>query len=67
MVKGNISISPYKKKKQTSCKFCSYSSICRFEGDGFGNRYRIIKDIKAEKVWDMLDKKLESEGGESIG
>ena len=67
MVKGNISISPYKKNKQTSCKFCPYSSICRFEGDGFGNRYRIIKDIKDEEIWDILRKKSGSEGGESIG
>ncbi len=67
MIKGNISISPYKRKKQTSCKFCPYSSICRFEGNSLGNRYRIIKDIKDEEIWKMLYGKAESEGGEDIG
>lgn len=64
MRKGDISISPYKKNDQTSCRFCPYSSICRFESNV--NRYRILKQLDNEKAWELLSKKEEDKGGEVI-
>lgn len=64
MRKGDISISPYKKNDQTSCRFCPYSSICRFEYSI--NRYRILKQLDNEKAWELLSKKEENKGGEAI-
>lgn len=66
MSKGNISISPYKKNKHTSCKFCPYSAICRFEANVAGNKYTILKDLSNEKAWEMLDTKPKGLGGEVI-
>ncbi|NLN49425.1 MAG: helicase-exonuclease AddAB subunit AddB [Clostridiales bacterium] len=63
MKKGDISISPYKKKNQTSCRFCPYSSICRFEVNLPGNRYRILKELNNEKAWEELSKNAGDKGG----
>lgn len=66
MKKGSISISPYKKGKQTSCRFCPYSSICRFEVNVPGSRYRLLKDLDNENVWELLGKEANSKGGDTI-
>lgn len=54
MLSGNISISPYKKKKGTSCQYCSYKAICRFDVTIKENSYRIIDDMKSDEVWDAV-------------
>jgi len=51
---GNIAIKPWKSKKAVSCKFCSFSSICRFEASIPGNNYRILYDLKDEDVWEKI-------------
>lgn len=64
--KGNISISPYKKNKSTPCSYCPYSSICRFEPNIAGNKYRFLKELNNEKAWELLQKEAEGQGGEAI-
>lgn len=62
---GNIKINPYKIKNTTSCKYCPYKSICNIEilstldtaQNDYG--YKILKDIKQDEVWKLIDKKLE--------
>lgn len=51
MLKGNISINPYKKKKETPCEYCSYKSVCRFDISFNENSYRIISDRSRDEVW----------------
>lgn len=65
MFSGNISISPYKRKKFISCKYCPYSAICRFEGET--NKFRLIGDMKDEDVWRLLGKEQADKGGEDVG
>ncbi|MDD2482283.1 MAG: helicase-exonuclease AddAB subunit AddB [Lutispora sp.] len=65
MLSGNISISPYKRKKFMSCTYCPYSSICKFEGET--NSYRLIGDMKDEEVWAALGKEQAAKGVEKIG
>ena len=43
---GDISISPYKLKDETPCKFCSYKSICHFDDTLEFNNYRVIEEKK---------------------
>jgi len=31
IMKGNVSINPYKKKGTTSCKYCSFLPVCQFD------------------------------------
>ncbi len=64
MQRGNISISPYKRKRMTACAYCSYLSICQFDTRLSGNNYRNLYDRKDEEVWELMGGKT-SEGGDS--
>lgn len=55
MINGNISISPFKKKKATSCQYCAYSSICQFDALLKDNKYRILHDKSDDEVWSLLN------------
>ena len=54
MLKGDISIKPFKKKKETACDYCIYASVCQFDCDMKDNKYRIINDLSDEEVWCRL-------------
>jgi len=54
ILKGNVSISPYKKKKITSCAYCNYSSICQFDPMLPDNKYRILRDMDDDEIWKQL-------------
>lgn len=58
MLEGNIDIKPYKKKDGSSCDYCIYSSICKFDTEIRGNKYNILIDKKDEEIWDAIKKKL---------
>lgn len=60
LIDGNIKINPYKKKENTPCEYCIYSSICRFDMEFEDNNYRYIDDKKDDEVWKLI----ESEKGE---
>ena len=51
MLKGNVSIAPYKRQKFTSCTYCAYASVCQFDPGLKGNEYRVLKDLKDDEVW----------------
>ena len=63
MVKGDISIKPYKNKKVSSCQYCAYTSICQFDVLLKDNKYRIINDKSNDEVWKLMDE--EEAGGSS--
>lgn len=54
IMNGNASISPYKKKGATSCKYCSYLSICQFDTAMKENAYRLLYEKVNEEVWDLV-------------
>jgi len=62
MINGNISITPYRKGKETACKYCPYSSVCKFETNFEGNKYMFIKEQKEEEIWNMLQKEVNKDG-----
>jgi len=64
MLEGDISISPYKKDKETPCKYCPYASVCQFETNFKGNEYRIIKSKDVEEIWSILEQEVESDGNQ---
>lgn len=63
MLKGDISISPYKNKNDIPCRYCPYSSICRFDVSIRGNSYRMIPDRSRDQIWKAL--KEENTEGEA--
>jgi ATP-dependent helicase/nuclease subunit B len=63
MLRGNITIRPYKKSKETPCKFCEYSAVCQFDTSIKGNNYRVINEKSDDEIWTLMEK--QTEGGDS--
>lgn len=59
ILEGNIDISPYSRKGNAPCRYCAYSSVCQFDPAVKGNRYRILKDIKEEEAWELIEKEID--------
>ncbi|MFY9297077.1 MAG: helicase-exonuclease AddAB subunit AddB [Caldicoprobacterales bacterium] len=56
MMEGRIPIRPYREKKVTACDYCPYSPVCQFDPSFQDNRYRLIRDMKDEEVWNVIRK-----------
>jgi ATP-dependent helicase/nuclease subunit B len=54
MLKGDITIKPYKKKKETACDYCIYSSVCQFDSCIKDNNYRVINELNDDEIWSKL-------------
>jgi ATP-dependent helicase/nuclease subunit B len=54
IMKGNVSISPYKKNKSTPCTYCGFKSICQFDAAMKDNRYRILQDRSDDEIWSLM-------------
>ena len=63
MLSGNITIRPYKKNKETPCKFCDYAAVCQFDTSIKGNNYRIINEKPEADLWMLMEK--ETKGGDT--
>ncbi len=64
MLKGNVTIKPYKKNKLTPCRFCGYSSVCQFDPRLKDNTYRTLKDLRDNEVWRILEEESKGKKGE---
>lgn len=51
---GNVEINPYKKKQVTSCSYCEFKPICRFDTANAENKYRNFKPWKKEEIWEKI-------------
>ncbi|MGE5632125.1 MAG: helicase-exonuclease AddAB subunit AddB [Caulobacteraceae bacterium] len=67
MLRGNISISPYKRKRITACTYCSYLPVCQFDTSINGNKFRNLYDKKDDEIWGLLGEAKAVEGGEEDG
>jgi ATP-dependent helicase/nuclease subunit B len=56
IVKGNVSIKPYKKKKETSCKYCGFLPVCQFDNSLEENSFRFLKDIDSNSIWNIIER-----------
>lgn len=60
MMKGNVSIKPYKKKGTTSCKYCSFSPVCQFDTAMKENSFKLLYDKDNDEVWSLMEQEGES-------
>ncbi|GAA0739743.1 helicase-exonuclease AddAB subunit AddB [Clostridium oceanicum] len=58
MLEGNIKISPYKNKDVSSCDYCIYSPICKFDTEIKDNNYNILNDKKDGEIWTLMEEKI---------
>lgn len=54
VMRGNVSIRPYKKKGITSCMYCSFSAVCQFDTAMKENAFRLLYDKNNDEVWNLL-------------
>jgi ATP-dependent helicase/nuclease subunit B len=54
IMKGNVSIRPYRKNTTTSCDYCSFSAACQFDTAMKENSYRQLYDREDEEVWSIM-------------
>jgi len=54
MLRGNVSIKPYKKKKMTPCVYCGYDAVCQFDLALKGNEYRILAEKSDDEIWELM-------------
>lgn len=67
MLKGNISISPYKRKRITACTYCSFLPVCQFDTMINDNKFRNLQDKKDDEIWGLITEDRTVEGGENVG
>jgi ATP-dependent helicase/nuclease subunit B len=54
IMRGNVSIKPYKKKGTTSCKYCNFSSVCQFDTVMKENSFKVLYDKNNDEVWNLM-------------
>jgi ATP-dependent helicase/nuclease subunit B len=59
MMDGNVSIKPYKKEKEISCRYCKYLSICQFDPKFGEDTFKIIEKKDSDTIYGMMQKRLE--------
>ncbi len=56
MLAGDMAASPAaRKKRQEACVYCDYRSICRFDPKIPGCRVRLLKTIKQDEFFSLID------------
>jgi len=58
IIKGNVTIKPYKKKGTTSCKYCSLSPVCQFDTSMKENSFRLLYDKDNNEVWSLMGQEM---------
>ncbi|NLZ80875.1 MAG: helicase-exonuclease AddAB subunit AddB [Clostridiales bacterium] len=54
ILEGSTLINPYEKGNYTACDYCPYKVVCRFDEKGPGYRFRRLKNLDADKVWEKI-------------
>lgn len=58
MLQGNVEIKPYRKQRETSCRYCKFLSICQFDPRLESNRYRAIQKKEDEEVFCLMEEEV---------
>lgn len=58
---GNTAIEPYHLDKKTGCDYCPYSGVCAFDTKLPGSKYRTLKKLSKEEVWELLEEESKEE------
>ncbi len=54
MMDGDIAVEPYRRKNETGCSYCSFRSVCGFEGKIDGYHYRVEEIFENEDIWEKI-------------
>ncbi|NLY43132.1 MAG: helicase-exonuclease AddAB subunit AddB [Clostridiaceae bacterium] len=59
IMKGNVSIQPYKKDDINSCEYCNFLPICQFDTIMKENSFKILNDKNDDEVWELMQERGE--------
>jgi len=51
---GKIDIMPYRNSVSSTCAYCGYKSVCKFDVSRSKSGYRMCQKASAADVWDMM-------------
>lgn len=51
---GQVGIEPFYMRKKKACNYCRFKPICQFDVMT-GNNYRLLKELKKEEIWRLLE------------
>ncbi|WP_416150502.1 helicase-exonuclease AddAB subunit AddB [Salipaludibacillus sp. HK11] len=54
IMQGNINLTPYKKKQNIPCTFCSYKSFCQFDPSIESNDFRYLSGHSNEDILELI-------------
>jgi ATP-dependent helicase/nuclease subunit B len=54
MLDGDVSLMPYKKQKDTACKYCKFITLCHFDPKISSNEYKIIPKKEDEEIIELM-------------
>jgi len=60
IAEGDVTPNPYQRGTYSSCNWCAYAPICRFESGG--GCMRNYEEIKASEFWAQLRKEEDAHG-----
>ncbi len=56
MLEGEVTASPAaRQKRKQACLYCDYNSICRFDASVPGARVRLLKSIRQDAFFELLN------------
>ncbi len=64
IMEGDVFHNPYKSKNKDACSYCKFSSVCGFDCKIDGYRYRKLKSLTNDEIWDLLKEKGDEDDGE---
>ncbi|PRO66907.1 helicase-exonuclease AddAB subunit AddB [Alkalicoccus urumqiensis] len=54
LMEGDTSITPYRKKNQVPCQFCSFRAVCQFDPSFAANTYRSLKPQSPDQIMNKI-------------
>ena len=65
ILKGDVAVNPYKKGQRTACDYCRFKAVCGFDLKTSGYRFRKLKQLDEEAIWNGMEETVETEEEEN--
>lgn len=59
ILRGDIAIDPYKKDKETPCRFCPYQAFCQFDASQEEMQFRHLQGLNQERAMHLMKVNME--------
>lgn len=66
ILNGDTKIEPYQMDKKSACDYCQYKSICGFDATIEGFKYRKLKSLSKEEIWDQMNEEKGSDNTDEM-